>query len=171
MEEVRGTVNAEIRRSEVSASDALQERGGCSGSRATSAASGLRLHPYIGSTASGSRAAIASGTACSQQANGLRLQPSTESRSRTNGRRDQLGRAKQHQQQTQLVPICGRSMCGTCGASHILFFNCVCISSPARSCAECMLKYVHMHIPMALDTTSSNQWFILFVSVALFRVL
>ena len=33
-----------------------------------------------------------------------------------------LSTAKQHQQQKQLVPICGRSMCGTCGASRILLF-------------------------------------------------
>ena len=51
-------------------------------------------------------------------------------------------------------------------------FNCVCISQQsARSCAECMLKYVYMHVPMVLDTTSSNQWFILVVNVARFRVL
>ena len=31
-----------------------------------------------------------------------------------------LSMARRRPQQTQLVPICGRSMCGTCGASHIL---------------------------------------------------
>ena len=37
-------------------------------------------------------------------------------------------------------------------------FNCVCISQQsARSCAESMLKYVYMHVPMVLDTTSSKQ--------------